>query len=310
MSNTENTSSRSAKGNGVFSKVGNPIAKLSRLSKGKSTNVNTQTPKKIVIGNPTGFKHAGHMEKDGEAAWGIAGLPPKWIEMLEKSNLDKDRIFKNPDKAIVAMQVAENFSKKNVPRGELLSKEELEEKLLKTGGIQQINPETLFKKELLIGKGSGGTVYKALDRKKNEMVAVKVSPIAELSFIKYEVAYHALSEHPNIVTYFGTYQWLDEVWIAMELVDGGCLTDLLGEDGSLDVFWVEPYIAFVLQECLQGLYFMHSQYLLHRDIKSDNVLVSRDGSVKLADFGFAVGLSQERSRRITTGKCSIFEFYA
>lgn len=59
----------------------------------------------------------------------------------------------------------------------------------------------------------------------------------------------------------------------------------------------EACIAFVTRVLLEGLAFLHTQKRLHRDIKSDNVLVDFNGSVKIADFGFAVGLSEEADKR-------------
>jgi serine/threonine protein kinase len=60
---------------------------------------------------------------------------------------------------------------------------------------------------------------------------------------------------------------------------------------------VERHMAYVCKGMLMGLAFLHRQYRLHRDIKSDNVLVNFDGEVKLADFGFAINLTSEESKR-------------
>ena len=57
--------------------------------------------------------------------------------------------------------------------------------------------------------------------------------------------------------------------------------------------WHEGAIALVCREILRGLVFLHNKSFLHRDIKSDNILIDKQGNVKLADFGFAVGLTSE-----------------
>lgn len=75
----------------------------------------------------------------------------------------------------------------------------------------------------------------------------------------------------------------------MELMDAGTLTDLL----LPTIEWDEKYIAYVCKNMLQALVYLHSHHRLHRDIKSDNVLLNSKGEVKLTDFGFAVGLTQE-----------------
>ena len=79
----------------------------------------------------------------------------------------------------------------------------------------------------------------------------------------------------------------------MELMDAGCLTEILGQD----IDFPESHIAYVCKNVLSALSYLHNNNRLHRDIKSDNVLISSKGEIKLADFGFAVGLTQEENRR-------------
>ena len=62
----------------------------------------------------------------------------------------------------------------------------------------------------------------------------------------------------------------------------------------IGIILTEPQIAFVLTESLKALSYIHSMHRLHRDIKSDNILLSEDGDIKLADFGFAVQLTQKQ----------------
>lgn len=81
--------------------------------------------------------------------------------------------------------------------------------------------------------------------------------------------------------------------IIMEFVHGGTLTEVLGP--TID--FPEAHIAFVCKQMLMGLAYLHRQHRLHRDIKSDNILVGFNGAVKLADFGFAVGLTEEQDKR-------------
>ena len=79
----------------------------------------------------------------------------------------------------------------------------------------------------------------------------------------------------------------------MELMDAGCLTEILGPD----IDFPESHIADVCRNVLNALAYLHRNNKLHRDIKSDNVLINSKGEIKLADFGFAVGLTQEENRR-------------
>ena len=58
-------------------------------------------------------------------------------------------------------------------------------------------------------------------------------------------------------------------------------------------------INYIIQQILKALSYMHSKYVIHRDVKSDNILLNYEGEVKLADMGFSVQLTQERDKRIT-----------
>ncbi|XP_053860034.1 serine/threonine-protein kinase PAK 3-like [Vidua macroura] len=99
-------------------------------------------------------------------------------------------------------------------------------------------------------------------------------------------------KNPNIVTYLESYLVSEDVLVVLEYMDGGSLADVV----SMKRMAV-GHIATVCRECLQGLAFLHANQVIHRDIKSDNILLGQDGSVKLADFGLCAPFSPEQSKR-------------
>ncbi|XP_074389722.1 serine/threonine-protein kinase PAK 3-like [Zonotrichia albicollis] len=146
-----------------------------------------------------------------------------------------------------------------------------------------------------LGRGGFGAVYKALDTSSGQQVAIKIMSLKEE--MSEELAANEIlamrdNRNPNIVTYLDSYLVDAELWLAMEFMDGGTLFDVLRA-----VYLEEGQIGAVCRECLQGLHFLHSRQVIHRDIKSGNVLVGMDGSVKLGDFGLCAQLSPGHSKR-------------
>jgi p21-activated kinase 1 len=85
--------------------------------------------------------------------------------------------------------------------------------------------------------------------------------------------------HENIVHYFDSFLFNNEIWIAMEYMKGGCLTEVISAN-----LMTEGQIAAVSREIAQGLEHLHEYGIIHRDIKSDNVLLSPTGDIKLSTY--------------------------
>ena len=149
-----------------------------------------------------------------------------------------------------------------------------------------------------IGKGAHGRVYMGLDTKTQERVAVKEVSLerlrqSDISSIMGEVELLKSLNHRNIVQYLGSFQTRQYLYIVMELVEAGTLASMVNRGG---LAWgagpfPEALIGFFVDQILQGLAYLHSMGITHRDIKGANILTNSDGLVKLADFGVAAKLS-------------------
>ncbi|XP_050843792.1 serine/threonine-protein kinase PAK 3-like [Serinus canaria] len=156
------------------------------------------------------------------------------------------------------------------------------------------DPEKKYTRWKRVGSGGFGTVYKAFNAATGQAVAIKKLNLQHQGCeeVLMEILVLRESKNPNIVTYFESYLVNEAVLLVLEYMDGGSLADVV----SMRRMAV-GHIATVCQECLQGLAFLHANQVIHRDIKSDNILLGRDGSVKLADFGLCALLSPKQSKR-------------
>ena len=160
----------------------------------------------------------------------------------------------------------------------------------------QGDPGRVYNNLVKIGQGASGGVYTARGTDQ-QLVAIKQMVLAQQpkkELIINEIVVMRQSRHPNIVNFLDAFLYRQELWVVMEYMDGGPLTDVV-----MHSILSERQIAAVARECLNGLVHLHSHGVIHRDIKSDNVLLSMRGEIKLTDFGFCAQIGQSQAKRTT-----------
>ncbi|KAJ3681199.1 hypothetical protein LUZ60_015688 [Juncus effusus] len=146
-----------------------------------------------------------------------------------------------------------------------------------------------------IGKGAYGRVYKGLDLENGDFVAIKqVSleniPQEDLNIIMQEIDLLKNLNHKNIVKYLGSLKTKTHLHIILEYVENGSLANII-KPNKFGPF-PESLVAVYIAQVLEGLVYLHEQGVIHRDIKGANILTTKEGLVKLADFGVATKLTE------------------
>uniref|UniRef100_A0A8C3TQA6 non-specific serine/threonine protein kinase n=1 Tax=Catharus ustulatus TaxID=91951 RepID=A0A8C3TQA6_CATUS len=143
----------------------------------------------------------------------------------------------------------------------------------------------------MIGEGSFGRVYKGRRKHSAQVVALKFIPKVgrsekELKNLQREIEIVRDLHHPNIIQLLDSFETDKEVVVVTDYAEGE-LFQILEDDGSLP----EDQVQTIAAQLISALYYLHSHRILHRDMKPQNILLGKDGVVKLCDFGFARAMS-------------------
>ncbi|KAI8453387.1 kinase-like domain-containing protein [Phakopsora pachyrhizi] len=269
------------------------------ISKPSSTIIKTQGPKPLTLGQPrtNGTPSPGSITTKPNTSQ--TQQPPKQnLTQTDNSSGTTNQAAPQQQPAQVkALQtVKKQEAKSNERRVSTLSEAQIMAKLRAV--VSPSDPNRIYAKIKKVGQGASGSVYVAKTLADGNKVAIKqmdlkVQPRKEL--IVNEILVMKESQHPNIVNFLDAFIVKDdELWVVMEYMEGGALTDVI-DNNSMS----EDQIASICFESCKGLQHLHNQSIIHRDIKSDNVLLDAQGHVKITDFGFCAKLTDQKSKRAT-----------
>ncbi|KAG5979108.1 hypothetical protein E4U55_005558 [Claviceps digitariae] len=175
------------------------------------------------------------------------------------------------------------------------------------------NPDTSYARHKKIGQGASGQVYIAKikahatgpardilrEQGPDAMVAIKEMDLerqANKQLLVDEIIIMRESRHDNIINFVEAFLLNDgeQLWVVMDYMEAA-LNEIIDNNSEIP----ERHIATICREVCKGLQYLHSRHIIHRDIKSDNVLMDRNGHVKITDFGYCAKLTERRSKRAT-----------
>jgi serine/threonine protein kinase len=165
-----------------------------------------------------------------------------------------------------------------------------------TKSFQWPTSASQYEQGVLIGKGTFSTVYTGICKsypKQPQKICIKIMDLENIiiSFeeILQEISMMRLCDDPNILTCFTNFVVKDQLWLILQLMNKGSalrvmsISKLLGYGEGLS----EDCLAYIIAETLKGINYLHSRSLIHRDIKSGNILLDSNGIVKLSDLAFS-----------------------
>lgn len=264
------------------------------------------------VSAPLQTVHKIHVDFDSET--GFSGLPTEW-QTLIKGAISKTEVEQDPNAAVAAVEFYDKYlqateggvtpiNKQNNTKKRYISVYDIKPLPLdENTSLEQLvskeDPNELYTDVLKIGEGAAGEVFVATNIKTGNKVALKKMALNDesMELLITEILIMKTSKHPNIVEFIDSYVVRDQIWVAMEYMGSGCLTEVIDQADSCPMS--EAQMAYVALESCKALHYIHTLHRVHRDIKSDNLLISETGEIKIADFGYAAQLTQRKQKRNT-----------
>ncbi|KAL1494679.1 hypothetical protein ABEB36_010244 [Hypothenemus hampei] len=166
------------------------------------------------------------------------------------------------------------------------------------------NPGTRYNLREILGQGAFGTVYLACDTSaSNKKVAIKIQPYDRDNRPFVDEEYEILKELSScvyLVSFYGIYRKENDIWFILEYCEGNTALDLIRSLQRKNRKMSEEHIGYVMKELVKGVVYLHENKIVHRDIKATNILLTKEGEVKLCDFGLSIKL---KNKETTSREC-------
>jgi p21-activated kinase 1 len=243
-----------------------------------------------TVSGPTQVVHVVHVNFDPET--GFTGLPPEFEKQL-KTHLKKEEVIRNPQAVIDTMNFMSNPSGIRAPTPAVTPSSFEPDPLPPLESVLQCEDPRKFLRDLnKLDEGSTCIIYTALYE--GRKIAVKEMVLTEKNerMLLEETKLMSRMRHPNVIGFIQAHRIDQELWILMEYMEGGSLTNIAQLCDCQ-----EPHVAYFAREILSGVEYMHAHNMIHRDIKTDNILLTKSGEIKLADFGYTAQLGSDAERR-------------
>uniref|UniRef100_A0A7S0M8Q2 Non-specific serine/threonine protein kinase n=1 Tax=Cryptomonas curvata TaxID=233186 RepID=A0A7S0M8Q2_9CRYP len=252
---------------------------------------------RMQISAPFNYRHTVHVVKDDNSETGFRGLPPGWAELLRMNHITKEDAKEHGDAIIDILR----FHQEQGCEPKLPTQQQASREAQLAVQFQKEDPAGRYDMSVKpIGQGGMGTIYLGQDRRTDRRVAVKKLSLAkntDMKALHNEIAMMQTCKHVTVVEYVETFMFDNSLFVIMELMDGGSLTNLIQVYQRNKATMREDEVAALMKGSMRAVAHLHSLGRIHRDIKSDNILVNTAGEVKLADFGFCVQLTLETQMR-------------
>ncbi|GLB41928.1 putative STE STE11 cdc15 protein kinase [Lyophyllum shimeji] len=224
---------------------------------------------------------------------------------LRPRPISHDELGAKPMRSRFESMVNLGVGSANASASDLLSRDSLDGSAVRKTLVlrEDGKPPTHFQLGNCIGRGQFGSVYRALNLNTGQMVAVKRIRLEglkeeEVTTLMREVDLVKSLSHPSIVKYEGMARDADTLSIVLEYAENGSLGQTLKAFGKLNERLVASYVVKILE----GLHYLHTSDVVHCDLKAANILTTKNGNVKLSDFGVSLNLrAMEREIKDVAG---------